>query len=289
MLDPSILGMELPIRALIGDQHGAILGLGCFEPHQSTCIHGTGSFVDQILSGRMILGTDLPDAVTGTIGWHSGQTVHAVENFTSATGSALGWLCRQLKMFSDPAEISELASRQTLWSETVPRFIPALTGIRLPVIDTRVRASITGLSLATTREQIAVGMLEGIAQCVAQSVDANATAAGVRPHRIFVGGGLSQSDPLLQMQADLTGVPMLRYPNTDKATVRGASYLAGVNLFWDSLDEAALTMGRPEAFEPKLSDSLAADYTNTWRDSVLAEQRALDEARPSKIQQSAPA
>ncbi|GAA1844838.1 FGGY family carbohydrate kinase [Brevibacterium marinum] len=280
VLDPDILGVELPIRALIGDQHGAILGLGCFDAGQSTCIHGTGSFIDQILSDRIPMDTTVPEAVTGTVAWRSGTTVHAVENFTAATGSALGWLCRQMRMFADPVEITELASHETLWSGPVPRFVPALTGTRLPVIDTRVRASISGMGLSTTRGQVAVGMLEGIAQSVAQSVDANIAVAGDRPAQLCVGGGLSKSDPLVQMQADLTGVPMLRYSDTDKATLRGTSYLAGLGLLWGSLQEAAQTMGTPEVFEPKLTQRQASEHTGAWRAAVAAELRDLDTSEP---------
>lgn len=280
-LDPHILGVELPIRALIGDQHGAILGLGCFDAGQATCIHGTGSFVDQILDGRAPMDTAVPEAVTGTVGWRSGTTVPAVENFTAATGSALGWLCRQMQMFADPVEITELASRETLWAGPVPRFIPALTGVRLPVIDTRMRASLSGMGLATTRGQVAVGMLEGIAQCVAQSVDANVAIAGPRPTQLCVGGGLSKSDPLVQMQSDLTGVPMLRYPDTDKATLRGASFIAGLGLLWGSLQEASGTMGEPEVFDPRLTQSQAAQHTGAWRAAVAAELREIDAAEPA--------
>ncbi|MCQ9385459.1 FGGY family carbohydrate kinase [Brevibacterium moorei] len=277
-LAPEILGAELPIRAVMGDQHGAILGLGCFDAGQSTCIHGTGSFIDQILASRAALDVTVPQAVTGTVGWRAGATVPAVENFTAATGSALNWLCREMRMFVDPLEITELASRETLWTGTAPRFVPALTGIRLPVIDTRVRASISGMDLSTTRGEVAVGMLEGIAQCVAQSVDANVAVAGVRPDRLCVGGGLSQSDPLVQMQADLTGVPMLRYPDTDKATLRGTSFLAGVGLFWDSLPDAAAAMGRPQVFTPQLTDDQRIERTDSWRAFVDRQRAALDAA-----------
>lgn len=280
-LDPRIIGVELPIRALMGDQHGAILGLGCFDAGQSTCIHGTGSFVDQILNDRIPMDTTVPEAVTGTVGWRSGTTVPAVENFTAATGSALGWLCHQMQMFADPVQITELASRERLWSAPVPRFIPALTGLRLPVIDTRVRASITGMGLATTRGQVAVGMLEGIAQSVAQSVDANIGVAGVRPTQLCVGGGLSKSDPLVQMQADLTGVPMLRYPDTDKATLRGVSFMAGLGLLWSSLQEASETLGVPTVFEPMLTQAQAAQHTGVWRAAVAAELKNLDAADTS--------
>lgn len=283
LLDRRILGVELPIRALMGDQHGAILGLGCFDAGQSTCIHGTGSFVDQILYERIPMDTTVPEAVTGTVGWCSGTAVPAVENFTAATGSALGWLCHQMQMFADPIEITELASREELWAGPVPRFIPALTGLRLPVIDTRIRASLTGLGLATTRGQVAVGMLEGIAQSVAQSVDANVAVAGVKPTQLCVGGGLSKSDPLVQMQADLTGVPMLRYSETDKATLRGASFMAGIGLLWGSLQEASATLGEPKVFEPRLSRSQAQRHTGAWRAAVAAELRDLDSDHPEPL------
>lgn len=284
ILDKQILGVELPIRSLMGDQHAAILGLGCFDSGQSTCIHGTGSFVDQILAERATLGVSVPEAVTGTVGWRRGPTVPAVENFTSATGSALNWVCREMRMFTDAEEISELAARETPWAGAVPRFVPALTGIRLPRIDTRMRASISGMDMSTTRAQVALGMLEGIAQCVAQSVDANVDVAGVRPSRLCVGGGLSQSDPLVQLQADLSGVPMLRYADTDKATLRGAAFLAGVGLLWGSLSQAAASLTAPQVFEPQLSAAQRAEHTGIWRADVARRLADLDApAQPEHV------
>lgn len=282
VLDESIVGVPLPIRTVIGDQHGAILGLGCFDAGQSTCIHGTGSFVDQLLTDRLELSVDVPEAVMSTLAWRLGTAVPALENYTAATGSALNWVCREMAMFDEPIDISRWASQEELWAGEVPRFIPALTGVRLPRVDTRVRASISGLDLSTTRSRLALGLLEGIAQSVAMSVDANATVAGARPSGICVGGGLSRSEPLVQMQADLTGVPMLRYPDTDKATLRGAAFLAGRGLFWDTPKEAATTMAAPEVFEPSLPDSRRSEYIERWRAGITDQLSELD-SQPATI------
>ncbi|MGC5246246.1 FGGY family carbohydrate kinase [Gordonia sp. DT219] len=277
--DPDVLGIRVPIRAVIGDQHAALLGLGCLAPSEGTCIHGTGSFVDQVISSDLVMPATTPDAVVRHIAWKRGGPVLALENYTATTGSALQWACDELAWFSSPQEISALAGKQPLWSRPVPAFAPTLTGVRLPRVETRVRGTLTGLNLATTRVDLAQGMLEGIAQCVARSVDANRSIAGTAPHSVRVGGGLSLSDPLVQLQADLTGLPMLRYWDTDKATVRGAAFLAGLDLIWGSLAEAVATLHVPEVFEPQITEDERRTRIHAWRSVIDAELAELDHNR----------
>lgn len=274
--DPDVLGIAVPVRSMIGDQHAALIGLGCLHTGQGTCIHGTGSFVDQLIDRGTVNSPAAPDAVVRHVAWKRGESVLALENYTATTGSALQWACDELGWFSSPQEISAFAAKQPLWSRSTPRFAPTLTGIRLPRVETRVQGSLTGLNLATTRTDLAQGMLEGIAQCVARSVDANQAAAGAAPTSIRVGGGLSLSEPLLQLQADLTGLPMLRYQDTDKATVRGSAFLAGLDVLWGSLEEAVGTLGAPETFEPQIGNEERRDRIHAWRSMIDAELAELE-------------
>ncbi|HWC24658.1 MAG TPA: FGGY family carbohydrate kinase [Flexivirga sp.] len=278
--DPTVLGLQVPLRTVIGDQHAALLGLGCLATREGTCIHGTGSFVDQIVSSDSVIPRTAPDAVVHHVAWKRGDPVLALENYTATTGSALQWACDELDWFSSPQEISALAAKQPLWSRPVPFFAPTLTGVRLPRVETRVQGSLTGLNLATTRVDLAHGMLEGIAQCVARSVDANRSIAGTAPGSVRVGGGLSLCDPLLQLQADLTGLPMLRYRDTEKTTVRGAAFLAGVDVLWASLADAVATLRAPETFEPQIGEDQRCTRIHAWRSVINAELAELDHTEP---------
>ncbi|WP_217496221.1 FGGY family carbohydrate kinase [Arthrobacter sp. 24S4-2] len=218
--DEQAIGISVPVLAAIGDQHAGTIGLGCVDPGQAMCVHGTGSFVDLVTGHNL---PAQPGLFAGTLtltGWRRLQeTVFAVETFTATTGSALDWVCSTLGWFDSAQQISELAA--TVESSNGVMFVPALTGIRTPEMEPRVRASLTGFSMSTTPAEVAYAVLEGIAHSVASSVEANAEVAGIGVTEIVVGGGMSGSDPLIQMQADLTGIPMRRLPGSELASLRG--------------------------------------------------------------------
>lgn len=266
-----IVGVSVPILAAMGDQHASTVGLGCLEAGQAMCGHGTGSFVDMLIGPTPPLKPGLYDGTLTMAGWRRHhETVYAVETFTATTGSALDWLCTTLGWFESAKNISELAA--TVGDSNGVMFIPTLTGIRTPVVDPEARASLTGLSMANTRAEVAYAVLEGIAHSVASSVDANADVAGMAVTEIIVGGGLSGSDALIQMQADLTGLPMRRRPGTEFATLRGAAFMAGSDgLLWDSLQDAVATLGPGDSFEPHISAAERLQRRATWKTRIASE------------------
>ena len=269
--DPGILDIELPILAAMGDQHAGTVGLGCLRAGQAMCVHGTGSFVDLVTGSSPPVKSGLYEGTLTLTGWrrHS-QTVYAVETFTATTGSALDWICNTLGWFDSARQISELASQAS--SSNGIMFVPALTGIRIPAVVPTARASLTGLSMASTRAELAYAVLEGVAHSVASSVEANQEVAGLAVTQIVVGGGMSASDSLIQMQADLTGLPMQRLPRSETASLRGAAFMAGSDgLLWETLDAAAATLGGGEVFEPRLSPDHRLDRRNTWNRRIAME------------------
>ena len=269
-LRPEVLGTELPIHVAIGDQHAGIVGLGAITAGQAMCVHGTGSFVD------LNVGNDPPE----NIGQHEGalslvawradsRSTYSVETFTATTGSVVDWLVNTLRLFDSAEQISELASRGQ-HSRVVS--VPALTGVRMPQVHTGVGALIAGLSTATTREDVAHSVLAGIAHSVTWCLEADEEVAGLKADHVTVGGGLSKSDPLIQLQADLTGIPYLRYHDTDKASLRGAAFLAGVHTgIWADLAAAKSTLGTPDVFEPRISETEREERRGDWRARVQAE------------------
>lgn len=260
-----IFGAEMPILAAIGDQHAAMIGLGCVENAKAMVVHGTGSFCD------LITGTSFPtnpgkhEGTLTLTGWRAGGvSTFSVESHTATTGSAFDWFCERLGWFDNAMQISDFASK-TDGSHGV-LFIPTLTGIRVPVVDHRVRASITGISTATTKADVAYALLEGVAHFVRSSLECNVDVAGIQPTEVVVGGGVSASDTLIQIQADYSGLPMRRRSGTDKASLRGAAFLAGSGgLMWNGLNEAVATLDEGELFEPRMGADQRETIATTWR------------------------
>ena len=269
--NPELLGISVPVLAAMGDQHASTVGLGCLEAGQAMCGHGTGSFVDMLTGRAQPLKPGLYDGTLTMAGWRrNNETIYAVETFTATTGSALDWVCNTLGWFESSRKISELAATAT--GSNGVTFVPTLTGIRTPVVEAGLRASLTGLSMANTRADVAYAVLEGVAHSVASSVEANEESAGMAVTEIVVGGGLSGSDPLIQMQADLTGIPMRRLPGTEHATLRGVAFMAGSDgLLWDSLHEAVAALGPGDVFEPQIPEAERLARRSHWKERIASE------------------
>jgi len=270
-----VLGLDVSILASCGDQSGALVGLGCHEPGQAMCIHGTGSFVWLMTGDRAPAKVGGPEATFTVIGWRGdGRSRFAVETYAAATGSALDRLCSELRWFKDAREIGDLAA--TVASAEGLLFLPALTGLRQPRMEPDARASLTGLSLAHGRAHLAHAVLEGIAHAAADCVEANEAATGLHLREIIAGGGLSTSDALLAIQADLSGVPVRRAADSANATMRGAAFLAGSRgLLWSSLSEARTTLPDGDVFTPGTGADERRARRGRWAAAVNQEfQRA---------------
>jgi len=266
-----VLGIDVPILASAGDQHAGAIGLGCLDRGQAMCVHGTGSFVDLIVGTEPPANPGMADgSLTMTARRQNGASHFAVETFVATTGSALDWVCEKLKWFKDAHEISALA--QTVTSSQGVTFVPALTGLRVPRMETGARASLTGVSMATTQAEVAYAILEGIAHSVASCIEADEEASGVRVSELVVGGGLSRSDPLLQIQADLIGIPIRRMQEADRASLRGIAYLAGSSgLLWPSLQDARKTIVADAVFHPLADAAQRAHRRALWHARVGSE------------------
>ncbi|MBN9748155.1 carbohydrate kinase [Amycolatopsis sp. A1MSW2902] len=267
--DPGLLGIEVPIAAVMGDQHASLIALGALTPGQGTCVHGTGTFVGALAGDEPPDGLGEVDGVLCLVGWRSaGHSRFSLEAYTSTTGSALRWLTEDLGLFRSAAEISELAAAQP--GSTSTWFVPTLAGLRTPVQRPGARGLLTGLSLATTRDVVARAVLDGIAHAVSDTVDALRTTMNRPVTRLRAGGGLAASDVLLQSQADFAGVEIERVADSATASLRGAAYLAGVRLgVWPSLAEAVANLGNGEVFEPRLPEDERRELRARWQ-SVLA-------------------
>jgi glycerol kinase len=275
-----ILGIDVPILACAGDQLAGAVGLGCLDRGQSMCVHGTGSFVDLLVGTQLPGTTDTPHdgTLAMTARRQHGVSHFSLETFVATTGSALNWICEKLRWFDNPAQISTLAA--TVNSARGVTFLPALTGLRVPQLQPNARASLSGISIATTQAEVAYGILEGIAHSVALCIDANQAIADIEASELVVGGGLSGSDTLLQIQADLSGMPVRRMRESDRASLRGAAFLAGSSgLLWDSLQHARATTVTDAVFEPSAQSGARVKRRALWQarvESELAHASAFD-------------
>jgi glycerol kinase len=235
------------------------------------CVHGTGSFVDLVIGPQAPANPGLYDATVTTPGWRrEGRSHFAVETYAAATGSALNHLCSELRWFESARQIGDLAA--TVASAEGLFFLPALTGLRQPRILPEARASLTGLSLAHGRPHLAYAILEGIAHLVVACGEASEESAGIRLQEIVAGGGLSSSDVLLGIQADLSGVPVRRMADAKHASLRGAAFLAGSGgLFWSDLSEARATLPEGDLFEPRISAQEREERRSRWKTIVSEE------------------
>lgn len=263
-----LLGVRIPIKASLGDQLGGLVGLGCHDAGQAMCVHGTGSFVDLVIGQQAPQNPGLFEATFTMTAWRRENASHfAVETYAATTGSALNWLCNEMRWFDSAREISELAAAVS--SSDGLLFRPTLTGLRQPRIVPEGRASLIGLSMAHTRAHLAHAVLEGIAHSVVSCAEASAEVAGIPVQEVVAGGGLSSSDILLQMQADLGGAPVRRMADADRASLRGAAFLAGADgLFWNGLAQARAALPAGRLFVPRIAEAERQERRSRWRSLI---------------------
>lgn len=268
MTREDVLSIRVPIRACSGDQQAGIIGLGCHAVGDAMCIHGTGSFVELITGEKKPRNLGAYDACFAMTGWRRKNISHyIVETYSSATGAALNWICKELKWFKNAEEISAYAARTTSAKGMI--FQPSVAGLRLPMINAKARGALNGISMSHTRNELAYAILEGIAHSVNACMRADEEVAGLKVNQIRTGGGLSRSTPLLQMQADLTGIPIRRVPGASRSSLRGTAFLAASEgQFWNDLQDAQSHLAEGDYFEPKISCDERENRVMQWNSCI---------------------
>ena len=240
----------VPISGVAGDQQAALFGQACFTPGMTKNTYGTGSFV------LMNLGDHLPAPVDGllsTVAWSLGDatpagTEYAHEGAIFVTGAAVQWLRDGLGLISAAPEIGPLAA-------SVPDtggcfFVPALTGLGSPWWDPHARGTVVGLTRGVGRAHLARAAVEAIAFQTADVVRSMTAASGRDLAELRVDGGASAMDLLLQIQADLLGVPVRRTANPETTAI-GAAFLAGLaEGVWGSQEDISAVWRGDAAVEP---------------------------------------
>ena len=263
MLDRSILGREIPIAALAGDQHAALFGQGCFEPGMVKNTYGTGCFV--LMNTGETPVRSAANLVT-TIAWRvDGRPVYALEGSVFVGGAVVQWLRDELKIVEKAADTEALATQ-------VPDnggvyFVPAFTGLGAPHWDMYSRGTLIGLTRGTNRAHIARAALEAIAYQSADVIAAMESDAGTRTPLLRVDGGASANGFLMQFQADILGVKVLR-PTVTETTALGAAMLAGRAVgFWTD-DDLAHLQAVDREFEPTMDTHTREALLHRWHRAV---------------------
>ena len=254
----------IPISGIAGDQQAALFGQACFDVGTSKNTYGTGSFV------LMNVGNTCPQPADGmltTVAWDlgTGSPTYALEGAIFVTGSAIQWLRDGLQIIQHAHEVGPLA--QSVNDSGGVVVVPAFTGLGSPWWDPNARGTIIGITRGTTRAHIARAVVESITFQTRDVVDAMASAAAVTVRDMRVDGGAAVMDFMLQMQADLLGVDVLR-PTELETTAMGAAFLAGLaEGIWPSLNDVAAAWHLERTFRPDPNGGESLRYQQ-WRRAV---------------------
>ena len=260
----TIFAHEVPISGIAGDQQAALFGQMCIEPGSIKNTYGTGCFVMLNTGNKPVMSKN---NLLTTIAWKIGNNVvYALEGSIYVGGSVVQWLRDGLGFITSSSEIEDLAS-------TVPDsggvyFVPALTGLAAPYWDQYAHGTIVGITRGTTRAHIARAALDGIAfqtydiaQAMAKDMNASLT-------ELKVDGGASRNNLLMQTQADLLGIKVVR-PRITETTALGAAYLAGLAVgFWKNIDDIKNQWQVERDFEPIADSACIEEAKAGWADAV---------------------
>jgi len=231
MLDRRILGREIPLAAMAGDQHAALFGQGCFDPGMCKNTYGTGCFVLMNTGEAPVRSTH--NLIT-TIAWRvDGKPVYALEGSVFVGGAVVQWLRDELGLVKTAAETEALA--QEVADNGGVYFVPAFTGLGAPHWDMYSRGTLVGLTRGANRAHIVRAALESIAYQSTDVIEAMESDAGIKTVALRVDGGASANSFLMQFQADLMNAEVIR-PQVIETTAMGAAMLAGraVGLWTDN-------------------------------------------------------
>jgi glycerol kinase len=255
---------DLPIAGVAGDQQSALFGQMCVSPGLAKSTYGTGCFLLQNTGSVPVPSTN---QLVTTVAWQiNGRTEYALEGSVFIGGAVVQWLRDGLGIIQRSSDVEALAT-------SVPDsggvyLVPAFAGLGAPHWDPYARGMMIGITRGTTSAHIARAAVESIAYQVGDLLDAVQGDSGMPLAELRVDGGASRNDLLMQFQADLLGVPVVR-PAVTETTALGAAYLAGLAVgFWPSAAAIAGQWQVERRFEPAMPQSQAASLRARWREAA---------------------
>ncbi len=259
----------IPVAAAIGDQQGALFGQACFNKGMAKNTYGTGSFI------LMNTGSERIESRAGlltTIAWGlNGKVDYALEGAIFVTGAAIQWLRDELKIIADAADTDYYASKVP--DSNGVYMVPAFVGLGAPYWDQYARGAIVGLSRGANRNHIIRAALESIAYQTRDVIACQEKDSGIETTELKVDGGASNNNFLMQFQADILGVPVLR-PKIVETTARGSAFLAGLAVgFWKDQKDLENAFELDRKFNPSVDEAMRSKLYSGWQKAV---ERAKD-------------
>ena len=270
--DAALLGVSIPIAGLAGDQQAATFGQVCLQPGMAKNTYGTGCFMLMNTGGQPVRSQH---QLLSTVGWRTGTMAGAdstdtdtycLEGSVFMGGATIQWLRDGLQIIDSADQVQALAASVPDTGDVY--LVPAFTGLGTPHWDPYARGALLGMTRGTTRAHIARAALEAIALQSTDVFNAMSQDAGLPLRELRVDGGASRNDLLMQMQADFSGVPVVR-PQVNETTALGAAYLAGLATgFWSGLDEIVAQWRVDRRFEPQMRPDIRAARLARWHQAV---------------------
>ena len=260
----TIFAHKVPIAGIAGDQQAALFGQMCLDPGSIKNTYGTGCFVMLNTGEKPIVSKN---NLLTTIAWQIGNKVnYALEGSIYVGGSVVQWLRDGLGIINHSSDVETLA--QSVSDSGGVYFVPALTGLAAPYWDPYARGTIVGITRGTTAAHIARAALDGIAFQTYDIAQAMAKDMNDRLTELKVDGGASRNNLLMQFQADLLGIDVVR-PKITETTAIGAAYLAGLGVgYWDSVDELRRQWKIEHTFTPNLDSETVRTAREGWADAI---------------------
>jgi glycerol kinase len=255
----------VPVASALGDQHAALVGQTCFSPGEAKCTYGTGSFL------LMNTGTEPVWSKNGlltTVGYKIGDqdAIYCLEGAIAITGALVQWLRDNLKMIQAAPEVEDLA--KSVDDNGGLYIVPAFSGLFAPYWKSNARGVMAGMTRYVTAGHIARATLEATAYQSREVVEAMNSDSGVELESLKVDGGMVGNDLLMQFQADLLGVPVIR-PKVPETTSLGAAYAAGLATdFWSEVEDLRENWVEDKRWEPQMDPATRDEYYRYWKRAV---------------------
>src|SRR5277367_4475599 len=259
-----VLPDGIPVSGMAGDQQAALFGQACFSAGESKCTYGTGAF---LLMNTGTVPVASKHGLLTTVAWRlGGATTYALEGSSFVAGAAVQWLRDGLGLIRKARKVEDLA-RQVPDTGGVT-FVPALAGLGAPEWRPEARGLLMGMNRGTTAAHVARAVLEGIALQTAELAEAMRKDSGQAIPLFKVDGGAAGNDLLMQMQADMLDVPVVR-PRNLETTSLGAALLAGLGVGqWATLEEIRGVWKAERTFKPKTTAEARGEAMARWRRAV---------------------
>ncbi len=259
------IGAEIPVCGALGDQQAALVGQTCFEMGEAKNTYGTGCF---LLLNTGTTPTVSRKGLLTTLGYQINDQapVYCLEGSIAITGALVQWVRDNLGLISSAPEIEDLA--KTVEDNGGAYFVPAFSGLFAPYWRSDARGVIVGLTRFVNKGHIARAVLEATVYQTRDIMEAMNKDSGVEMSKLKVDGGMVVNELLMQFQADILNVPVIR-PKVSETTALGAAYAAGLAVgFWEGLDELRRNWEEDKTWHPAVDSEVRENYYREWKKAV---------------------